>query len=80
MDQPDLYSVDIPDEAFGTPCGGNIGGSLESCVDSAEIPGQPGAVALRDTKLGAASPELRFSAAEMTAFVASYAATQGTSA
>ncbi|MFG1602809.1 DUF397 domain-containing protein [Actinoplanes sp. NPDC049265] len=74
MPKDDLYSVEIPDEAFQTPCGGNIGGSLESCVSYAEIPGTPGAYAIRDTKRGTASPELRFSAAEMTDFVAAVSA------
>jgi hypothetical protein len=70
MTADDLYSVEIPDEAFQTPCGGNIGGSLESCVSYAEIPGRPGSYALRDTKLGAASGEVRYSAAEMNDFIA----------
>ena len=70
MPNDDLYSVEVPEAAYRTPCGGNIGGSLESCVSFAEIPGSPGAFAVRDTKLGASSPELRFSAAEMTDFVA----------
>ncbi|GIE85923.1 DUF397 domain-containing protein [Actinoplanes regularis] len=65
MDTDDLYSVEVPETAFRTPCGG----SLESCVSFADIPGEPGAYAIRDTKLGAASPTLRFSAAEMTDFV-----------
>jgi len=70
MAKDDLYLVEVPDEAFRTRCGGNIGGSLESCVSFADIPGEPGALVLRDTKLGSSSPELRFSAAEMTDFVA----------
>ncbi|GAA2617155.1 DUF397 domain-containing protein [Paractinoplanes durhamensis] len=73
----DLYSVEIPDRQFRTPCGGNLGGSLESCVSFAEIPGHPGAYAVRDTKRGTASPELRFTAAEMTDFVAAMTATPG---
>ncbi|BCY14156.1 DUF397 domain-containing protein [Actinoplanes sp. L3-i22] len=70
MAKDDLYLVEVPEDDFRTPCGGNIGGSLERCVSFADIPGQPGAYVLRDTKLGATSPELRFSAAEMTDFVA----------
>lgn len=69
METDDLYSLEIPETAFRTPCGGNIGGSLESCVSFADIPGEPGAYAIRDTKLGTASPTLRFNAAEMTGFV-----------
>lgn len=38
-----------------------------NCVEVADLPGTR---LVRDSKLGAASPELRFSAAEWTAFVA----------
>ncbi|MET8147604.1 DUF397 domain-containing protein [Actinoplanes sp. NPDC049668] len=69
MPKNDLYSVEIPDDAFQTRCGGN-GLTLEGCVSYADIPQQPGAYAIRDTKLGAAGPELRFSAAEMKDFIA----------
>jgi Domain of unknown function (DUF397) len=71
MPKDDLYSVEIPDEAFQTRCGGN-GLTLEGCVSAAEIPGEPGAFALRDSKLGASSPTLRFSAAELTDFMSSF--------
>ena len=77
MSLDDLYSADVPEEAFRTPCGGNLGGSLESCVSYAEIPGQPGAYALRDTKRGTAGPELRFSAAEMADFITAITVTPG---
>lgn len=71
MPKDDLYSVEIPDEAFAARCGGN-GLTLEGCVSAAEIPGEPGAFAIRDTKLGAASPTLRFSAAELADFMADF--------
>ena len=67
MPKDDLYSVEIPDEAFQTRCGGN-GLTLDGCVSYADIPQQPGAIAIRDSKLGSASPTLRFSAAEMADF------------
>ena len=77
MPQPDLYSIEVPEDAFSTRCGGNLGGSLESCVSYAEIPGQPGAVVLRDTKLGSATPELRFTAQEMTDFLGAFTTADG---
>lgn len=69
----DLYSVDLSNAAWATFCGGNTGdsGTGESCVEFTDIPGFEGAKALRDTKLGAASPELRFTAQELKDFAAS---------
>lgn len=77
MAPEDLYSSTSRTRAFRTPWGGNLGGSLETCVSYAEIPEHPGAYARRDTKRGSASPELRFSAAEMTDFVTALSTTQG---
>lgn len=73
---PDLYSMPI-----GAPaayCGGNSDddGTEESCVTIAPISGEVGAVALGDTKRPDL-PALRFTAAEMNAFVRSYAREHG---
>ncbi|QMU72112.1 DUF397 domain-containing protein [Streptacidiphilus sp. P02-A3a] len=52
---------------FAALCGGNSdnSGSAEDCLSVAELEG--GGYAVRDTKLGDGSPELRFTAAELTA-------------
>ncbi|GGN47069.1 hypothetical protein FHR83_007491 [Actinoplanes campanulatus] len=72
MPKDDLYSIEVPDEAFAGRCGGN-GLTLEGCVSAAEIPGSPGTYAIRDTKLGEDSPTLRFSKQELDDFMASIA-------
>ncbi|BEL05694.1 hypothetical protein Q0Z83_038850 [Actinoplanes sichuanensis] len=71
MANDDLYSVEVEDEAFRKLCGGN-GLTLEGCVSIAEIPEHEGAFAIRDSKLGASSPTLRFSKAEMDDFFAAF--------
>lgn len=69
----DLYDTDLTAAVWrvgrcGTENPGTSDPGTDSCVEFTEIPGHPGALALRDSKLGAGSPELRFSAAELAAF------------
>ncbi len=46
-----LYALPIPPaDAFATYCGGNAGGSNETCVSLAAIPGVEGSFAIRDSK------------------------------
>ncbi|RZS39011.1 uncharacterized protein DUF397 [Herbihabitans rhizosphaerae] len=72
--QMDLYKAELLDDAWIGLCGGNTGdqsgNDTESCVEMAAIPNADG-FAIRDSKNRDAGV-LRFSVAELDAFVASY--------
>jgi len=65
-----LYDIDLTGVTYARQCGGNTGDAPtgESCIEYAEIPGMPGAYAVRDSKLGPDSPVLRFDADEFSNF------------
>ncbi|MEV5047322.1 DUF397 domain-containing protein [Streptomyces griseoincarnatus] len=69
----DLYSLPLDGAEYGRMCGGNQGGDHEQCVEIAAIPGAEDAYALRDSKNPAAG-ELRFTGAELRAFLENGAA------
>lgn len=73
-DTPAIY--DEPVEApFAKLCGGGTNdGNMEDCVLAAPLP--DGGLAIKDSKLGDASPELRFDAEELKALGAAIAAQQ----
>ncbi|MFF5112038.1 DUF397 domain-containing protein [Streptosporangium sp. NPDC000509] len=66
----DIYTVDMTGVSFRRLCGGNQQEEeQESCVEIADIPGQPGIFALRDSKNPAAGM-LRFTHEELVGFAA----------
>ncbi|MFJ9552747.1 DUF397 domain-containing protein [Nocardiopsis sp. NPDC101807] len=71
----DLYELDLSELSWAKPCGGNSDddGDEESCVLFADT---SGVVALRDSKNPGAEA-LRFTKAEMEAFVRHYARENG---
>ncbi|MBB6172402.1 hypothetical protein HNR23_002462 [Nocardiopsis mwathae] len=71
----DLYRIDLSRAEWVKPCGGNSddNGDEESCV---LLAGSGGMVAIRDSKSPQAEP-LRFTKAEMDAFVRFYARENG---
>ncbi|GLY08194.1 DUF397 domain-containing protein [Actinoplanes sp. NBRC 101535] len=74
---PDLYQLPADDVAMTRMCGGNIGGGGgESCATLGDLPGQAGVI-LGDSKLGDASPTLRFDADEMDALALGWATRRG---
>ncbi|MEV7893458.1 MULTISPECIES: DUF397 domain-containing protein [Streptomyces] len=73
-----LYALPIPAaDAFATYCGGNAGGSNETCVSLAAIPGAEASFVIRDSKPEGAGKELRFTAAELDDFAAGWVRTRG---
>ncbi|MFJ5921173.1 DUF397 domain-containing protein [Kitasatospora sp. NPDC092948] len=67
----DLYKLPTVGLALAKACGGNSGdGESESCATIGTIPGTVDAYALGDSKLGAGSPLLRFTGAELDALAA----------
>lgn len=73
----DLYQKPLKG-GFTRLCGGNQQEEdNESCVESAPIDG--GGIALRDSKPGGHGRELRFTHAEVAAFVQGYASEHGLS-
>jgi hypothetical protein len=68
-----LYELDATDAVL-TACGGGTGTNMESCVAYGNLPGADDAIVLTDTKLGADSPMLRFTGAEMKNFIERYTA------
>lgn len=73
-----LYALPIPDaDAFAAYCGGNAGGSNETCVSLAAIPGAVASFAIRDSKPEGAGKELRFTAAELDDFAAGWVRSRG---
>ncbi|MBT2899049.1 DUF397 domain-containing protein [Streptomyces sp. McG3] len=73
-----LYALPIPPaDAFAAYCGGNAGGSNETCVSLAAIPGAEASFALRDSKPEGAGKELRFTEAELDDFATGWVRTRG---
>ncbi|MFJ9976469.1 DUF397 domain-containing protein [Streptomyces cyaneofuscatus] len=73
-----LYALPIPAaDAFAAYCGGNAGGSNETCVSLAAIPGAEASFAIRDSKPEGAGKELRLTAAELDHFAAGWVRTRG---
>ena len=70
----DLYSVDASSVNLRKLCGGGITNTMESCVAAAILPGNPDAVIIGDSKLGADSPTLRFTRTELDNFFTAYQA------
>ncbi|RKR87901.1 uncharacterized protein DUF397 [Micromonospora pisi] len=70
-----LYEVDATGVNLRKLCGGGINNlSMESCVAAAILPGNPDAVTIGDSKLGADTPTLRFTRQELNNFFAAYQA------
>ncbi|WLQ36002.1 DUF397 domain-containing protein [Streptomyces castrisilvae] len=77
MDE-NLYTLPVPGSAaFEQYCGGNLGGSNETCVSFAAIPGAESSFALRDSKPEGSGKELRFTEAELDAFAAGWVKQRG---
>ncbi|WKU07160.1 DUF397 domain-containing protein [Micromonospora sp. HUAS LYJ1] len=74
MIKKDLYAVDASGVNLRKLCGGGITNTMESCVAAAILPGNPDAVIIGDSKLGANSPTLRFDRKELDNFFAAYQA------
>ncbi|MFK3980404.1 DUF397 domain-containing protein [Micromonospora sp. NPDC050397] len=75
MEQVNLYEVDASSVNLRKLCGGGINNlSMESCVAAAILPGNPDAVIIGDSKLGADTPTLRFTRQELDNFFAAYQA------
>ncbi|MFE7578098.1 MULTISPECIES: DUF397 domain-containing protein [unclassified Streptomyces] len=73
-----LYSLPVPEgSAFKQYCGGNLGGSNETCVSFAAIPGTESSFAIRDSKPEGAGQELRFTEAELDVFATGWARQRG---
>ncbi|MFF6904316.1 DUF397 domain-containing protein [Streptomyces sp. NPDC012389] len=73
-----LYALPSPAaDAFATYCGGNAGGSNETCVSLAALPGAEASFVIRDSKPEGAGKELRFTAAELDDFATGWAKTRG---
>jgi hypothetical protein len=73
-----LYAVPDDGAEFQSWCGGNIGGSNESCVEVAELPG--GGFAVQDSKPEGSGRQLRFTADELDAFAVGWIAQRGLTA
>ncbi|MET8839660.1 DUF397 domain-containing protein [Streptomyces rubiginosohelvolus] len=73
-----LYTLPVPDtSAFERYCGGNLGGSNETCVSFAAIPGAESSFVVRDSKPEGAGKELRFSEAELDEFASGWVKRRG---
>ena len=77
--RPNLYEipVDLDQLEVTVPCGGNLGGSLESCVEIAQIPGTDDTFVVLDSKPGGPGRELRFTGDELDAFAEGWMRTRG---
>ncbi|MEU9777276.1 DUF397 domain-containing protein [Streptomyces sp. NPDC047968] len=73
----DLYSLPTEGAEVRQFCGGNLQGEHEACVQFAQIPGAETAYILTDSKPEGAGNEVRFTEAELDAFVLGYAAERG---
>lgn len=73
----EIYNLPVEGASFQRHCGGNLQGEHESCVEYGQIPGATAAYILRDSKPEGAGKELRFTEAELDAFVVGYAAQRG---
>ncbi|MDX3383604.1 DUF397 domain-containing protein [Streptomyces niveiscabiei] len=69
----DLYTLPVEGTEARQFCGGNLGGEHEACVRFALIPGAQPAYVLTDSKPEGAGKEIRFTEAELDAFVIGYA-------
>lgn len=65
----DLYAIDAAGLELQKACGGNLQGSNETCVAFAALPGTEDAYVIADSKLGTASPKLRFTGNELRALM-----------
>lgn len=73
--EADLYAVDASGVNLRKLCGGGINNlSMESCVAAAILPGNPDAIIVGDSKLGADTPTLRFTREELDNFFSAYQA------
>lgn len=73
-----LYALSAPAaDAFATYCGGNAGGSNETCVSLAAPPGTEASFVIRDSKPEGAGKELRFTEGELDGFATGWARTRG---
>ncbi|MGW4286136.1 DUF397 domain-containing protein [Streptomyces sp. NPDC004673] len=72
-----LYALPTEGAEFQKFCGGNLGGENETCVKFAQLPGAESAFVLADSKPEGAGKEVRFTGAELDAFVLGYAARRG---
>ncbi|MFD5938085.1 DUF397 domain-containing protein [Streptomyces griseus] len=73
-----LYTLSAPAaDAFTAYCGGNAGGSNETCVSLAAIPGAEASFVIRDSKPEGAGKELRFTEAELDDFATGWVRTRG---
>lgn len=73
-----LYALAVPESAaFEQYCGGNLGGSNETCVSFAAIPGAESSFVVRDSKPEGSGKELRFTEAELDAFTAGWVKRRG---
>jgi hypothetical protein len=70
----DLYAETLENGSWIRLCGGGNGEdeNTEACVEFIDLAGRDGAIAIRDSKNSQAG-ELRFTGAEMHAFVKDYA-------
>lgn len=75
-----LYGLPVEGAEFQSWCGGNLGGSNETCVKVAEIPGAPGTFVVQDSKADGAGRELRFTANELDSFTEGWTAFRSMSA
>ncbi|WP_455353569.1 DUF397 domain-containing protein [Streptomyces sp. SYSU K217416] len=75
----DLYSLPTEGAEVRQFCGGNLQGEHEACVKFAKIPGAESAYVLTDSKPEGAGQEVRYTEAELDAFVIGYAAERGLS-
>lgn len=71
-----LYEVPVGETEVTKFCGGNLTSPHETCVTVSSIPGADGFV-LRDSKPEGAGKELRFTGAELDAFVVGMAQQRG---
>jgi hypothetical protein len=72
--EANLYDIDTTGLKLKKLCGGGITSSMESCVAAVRLPGDEDAYMIGDTKLGAGTPTLRFTQAELRTFVDAFEA------
>jgi hypothetical protein len=75
-----LYDQAIDGAEFQSWCGGNLGGSNESCVEVAAIPGTDTAFIVQDSKPEGAGRQLRFTTDELDAFATGWVTKRGLTA
>ncbi len=67
-EQIDLYALPADDVELLPRCGGNLTGTLETCVTIGDLPGVDEAFLLGDNKPGSPDLALRFTGEELDAF------------